>query len=273
MNESGTISAKRWSFLTAVVVLTLSLPAVWALPGGYWPESGGYALVQLGCTAVAAVICVVGIRAFAEQGSYRLLLMGLAFLCFGVLDLLHSLTAPGEPEFPLGGGENVSLWFNQLSRLLGSLLLLWSVLLPVGLAHPGLANSWRAIAYTALTGALLLTIALALPGTARSAPMLWEPVNGLTDLRRALELVALALQLVVTVSYFRLWERRHQDVLLLFALGMVGLALAGAAQIAQHNFYDVVFWLAYGYRLFAYGCFGAGIWTLVRPTTRHAASD
>lgn len=244
-------------------LLGLSLLLLAWLPAIYWPQSGAYTVLQLLRSAVAGAVVVVGVRGYAEHGSFRLLLMGLAFLCFGILDLFHSLAAPGEPSFPFGADEDLSLWFWQVSRLIGALLLLSSVLMPTGgMVQPTTRRD--AFLYVVATVVVLgMIVALLVVDT--SLPSLWHPEEGLTDLKRWLEILAIAIYTLVSLAYLRLWQRRRQDVLLVFALGMLGLAFAGIALNAQRSFYDLSFWLADAYKLFAYLCFGAGVWSLSRP--------
>jgi hypothetical protein len=261
-----------------LLALALACPLLVAthLPPAYWPESVGYALLQVGCSAVAGAIALVGVRAYAEQASRRLLLMGLAFLCFGVLDLFHSLAAPGEPTILFGTDENLSLWFWEVSRLLGSVLLLASVLVPSSQALDP-ASGRRALWWVAATalGLVVVTVLLTACGQSSAWPrasLLWAPEEGLTDLKRNLELLAVGLQGVVAVAYVRLWQRRRQDVLLGFALGMVSLALGGLALVLEHQFYDEVFWIGCAYKLFAYVCFALGVASLLRPSEAATSS-
>src|SRR4051794_31842380 len=105
---------KLRAFQVAAGMLAVALLLARWLPRAYWPESGGYALLQVLCSLVALAVCAVGVRAYAQAGSPRLLLMGLGFLAFAVLDFLHSWAAPGEPAFIVAADENLSLWFWQL---------------------------------------------------------------------------------------------------------------------------------------------------------------
>ncbi len=252
-------------FFAAALVLALALPAAWTAPDLRWPQSWGYTLVQVACTLIALVVFVVGVRAYALSGSLRLLLLGLAFLTFGVLDLLHSIAAPGEPYVPPVAGADLSLWFWRLSRVIGSALLLASVAVPS-------APTWRpgdhrrnAARYVALATFALAALTLGVTIVLGGAPSESEVTRGEPTIYRALELLAVMLQVVVVVAYLRLWRRRGQDVQLVFALGVLGLALAGTAFLAHREFYDAIFWFGYAYKVFAYLCFAFGVWLLVRP--------
>jgi len=276
MNEQAlrppTATRKLRAFRIAAAALALGLIGAWLLPHVRWPESWGYAVTQFACSLVAAVIFVIGIRAFAEHGNYRLLLLGLAFLSFGVLDLLHAISAPGDPTFLYVSGENLSLWFWACSRIVGSALLLLSVIVPSSRGRE--TDAGRHVGWwLLLAGGALVVIAFAVPLIATVAPSLWEPRRGLTTFKQALEAVAVLLQGVIAVAYLRLWQERRRDVLLVFALGMLSLALAGLAVIAQREFYDLPFWLGGAYRLIAYLCFAAGLWLLIRPAWRAPRGD
>ncbi|MCL5264864.1 MAG: hypothetical protein M1343_06690 [Chloroflexi bacterium] len=252
---------------TLVVLAAILLAARLTLSNGNYGGASLYFLLEVLGSILGLGVVYVGIRGYLESGSKRLLLMGLAFFSFAVLDIPYVISSPGGLSFILPEDENVALWFWEAGRLLGSSLLLASVLVPET-THLIVETGWKRMRYAIAWPAAILSGAVLYAALLRFSwpylPGLWDEVGGLTFLKTTSEWIAVFFQIGVALAYVQRYLRLRQDILLFFSLGTTCLGFTGIALTVHKSFYDSFFWVAQGYKMLAYVFFVLGVWHLSR---------
>ncbi|MFZ3161471.1 MAG: MASE3 domain-containing protein, partial [Rhodoferax sp.] len=210
-----------------LILLALALPLLW------WVSNPSrqvviepkiflllHTLAELFAVVVAMLIFVTGYRAILSTRKGAVVLLGLAFLGVGLLDLLHTLAYAGMPDLLTANSPQKSIYFWLAARLLAASALLTYVLVR---SVPEVSHQGKRLAL-----ALVLAVVggLAYVGLARPelVPTLFIPGQGLTSLKIGLEWLIIAINLATVLA---LWQ--HRLVLARECITALGLAAALSA--------------------------------------------
>ena len=195
-----------------LALLTLALPLLW------WVSSPArqfltepkafvfwHSVLELFAAMVAMLIFMIGYRAVLSARKRAVVLLGVAFLGVGLLDLLHALSYVGMSDALSPNSVHKTLFFWLAARLLAALALLVYVRLPTG-PEVGLRTKRLALV---LMLAVVCTLAFVGLVTPEHVPALFVPGQGLTPLNIALEWLVIGLNLA---TLGLLWQRRAAPV-------------------------------------------------------------
>lgn len=174
--------------LTALLLLASTLPAL------ILPHLPLHLLLETMAVAIAAMIFSLAWSLRKINDNSRLLLTGIGFLVVGLIDIVHTLTFIGMPDFITPNGPNKGIFFWLAARYVAALTLLGVAFLPV--------SDWTATRRNlALFAALCVTAGLWWFGTfhIESLPPMFIPGVGLTPLKVNLEYLVMLLYGIVAI--------------------------------------------------------------------------
>lgn len=202
-----------------------------AVPTLWWVYDPGHALqvppqvflLWHNCTELIAVLVsllvfVSGYRALLSARAGAVMLLAVAFLGVGLLDLFHMLSYVGMPDAVTPNSPRKSMFFWLAARLLAALALLAFVALPPVLKSALVQIRLGTLAVFAFVS---VTICLGLLAPAWT-PDLFKPGAGLTPLKIGMEWVIIGIHALALVM---LWRRcsaftATSSIPLGFALGL-----------------------------------------------------
>lgn len=219
-----------------LILLALALPLLW------WVSHPSrqvviepkiflllHTLAELFAVVIAMLIFVTGYRAILSTRKGAVVLLGLAFLGVGLLDLLHTVAYVGMPDLLTANSPQKSIYFWLAARLLAASALLTYVLVP---SVPEVSHQGKRLAL-----ALVLAVVggLAYVGLARPelVPALFIPGQGLTPLKIGLEWLIIAINLATVLA---LWQRR----VVLARECIMALGLAAALSAVSELFFTML---------------------------------
>lgn len=265
--------ASRWfAVLLAGLLLVRILPAPDAARGlsGYAPL---HTVMEVLAIAMASMVFGIVWTTQKYRPNGRTTVLGLGFLGVALLDMSHSLSYAGMPNFVTPSDPEKAINFWLAARSLAALALLWTAF------WPGRWNGWldRCPRPAALLGLLLLVGAvnylfLLHPD---QVPRTFLTGEGLTDFKIAFEYVLIALYGLAGVGFLR---QLHQPQ----ELGLVRLALASFTMAMSEFFFtlyanvtDVYNVSGHIYKIIAYGFLYRGLFveTVQAPYQHLLASE
>ncbi|MDP3522685.1 MAG: MASE3 domain-containing protein, partial [Hydrogenophaga sp.] len=204
--------------MTLIVVQFLA----WVIPAT--PGSQGishylplHGLMETVSILVALMVFAVGWNSRTDQVSGHTVLLACAFFAVACLDFSHTFSYTGMPEFftPNDPEKHLSFWLS--ARLLAAFSLLAVLLRPWALKEPGAK-------YLLFAGTLGLIVVIHWIVLAHQhvLPRLFIPGEGLTPLKKGLEYLCIALNLVTAALLWRRMQKlQPYDAPLLFAAVVV----------------------------------------------------
>ena len=194
--------------LAGLALLTLALPLLWwvsnpARQHVFAPVSFVFFhnLLELLSVVVAMLIFMTGYRAVLSARKAAVVLLGVAFLGVGLLDLLHALSYVGMPDALSVNSPHKSMFFWLAARLLAAAALLVYVGLPGAPEVSVSEKRWGLVLMLVGVG-VLGTLGLGWP---ERVPALFVPGQGLSPLKIGLEWLVISLNLI---TLGLLWQRR-----------------------------------------------------------------
>ncbi len=194
--------------LLGLVLLSAAVPALW------WVYTSGHTLqvrptvflLWHNCTELIAVLVsllvfVSGYRALLSARVGAVMLLAIAFLGVGVLDLLHMLSYTGMPDTITPNSPQKSMFFWLAARLTAALALLAYVALPPVLKLAQASVRWGMLAVFVVVCATIWS-GLSTPAW---TPDLFIPGKGLTPLKIGIEW---AIIVVLALALALLWAKR-----------------------------------------------------------------
>jgi len=251
--------------LLASLIIVVVLPAPHAAKGlaGYLPLH-----VILEVTAIAVATMAFGISWVTHQfraNSSRAMVLGVAFLGVALLDLGHSLSFPGMPDFVTPNSAEKAINFWLAARALAAMALLAAAFWPSGW-ETWLAGRSR---YASLSWVLGLVAATCYviwvhPGW---LPRTFTQAEGLTPFKVGFEYALIAAYVLAAIGF--LSRRRRRD-----GLGVTHLALASFTMAMAEFFFtlyanvtDIYNLFGHVYKFVAYSFVYRGLFveTIQRP--------
>lgn len=189
-----------------IVLLMLGLVVIWSLPplahsiAGYLPL---HTLLETAAIIIAMLIFAVGWNAYRRELPGKTLLLACAFLGVGLLDISHTLSYAGMPDFitPNSVEKSIDFWFG--ARTLAAVTLLMVAVTPW--------RPFRSEAYRYLLLAAVLVVIGVLHWLFLLHPEITPPTfipgEGLTLFKISYEYALIALNLVTALV---LWLRMRK---------------------------------------------------------------
>lgn len=238
-----------------IVLLVFMMGALW-LPephearglAGYVPL---HTTLEVFAIAVAAMVFGISWTTQKFRNDGRTMLTGVVFLGVGLLDLSHTLSFQGMPDFitPNGPGKSINFWF--AARSLAALGMLWLAFWPQSW-NPILNRVPRmgALAVTLGIVALANLVTLAWP---EALPETFNAETGLTPFKRLYELALISAYMLAGLGF--MLRLRHRE-----AFGAAFLAATALTMAISEFFFtvytdvaDVYNLMGHVYKLLAYG--------------------
>lgn len=223
-----------WSFLgprrearlnALLLALGLALLASSARP--FDPHVAGLAAylplhtaMEIFTIAVAALVFAVGWNSYSRERARNVVLLSCVFLAVALLDLAHTLSFPGMPDFVTPGVPEKAINFWLAARLCAALGLLASALLPW---RPFASERTRHALLAAVLGATALAYWIGL-NYAHLLPRTFVPGTGLTEFKiRAEYALGLVYLAAAILFYARMRPPRQAFLHYLFAASVVSV--------------------------------------------------
>lgn len=194
--------------ILGLVLLVSAIPALW------WVYDPGHALhveptafllwhncAELVAVLVSLLVFVSGYRALLSARVGAVMLLAVAFLGVGLLDLLHMLSYVGMPDAITPNSPQKSMFFWLAARLMAAFALLAYVALPPVLTS---AQTPTRLGIPVVFAVVCATVWYGL-STPALAPNLFVPGKGLTPLKIGLEWTIVG---ILALALTLLWLRR-----------------------------------------------------------------
>jgi signal transduction histidine kinase len=153
-------------------------------------------------------------------GNGQNLFLGVAFLSIGILDIFHTLSYHGMPDFitPNSVNKATQLWI--MARLVGA-----AAFLAAAFIRPDRTNRFvrplpLMVVGLAIPAAVMYLVVLH-PG---SMPAMFVDGVGLTPLKIRLEYLVVAMETAAALVFFRMYTKTHEDHLVYF-IGAMALGI------------------------------------------------
>ncbi|MCL6577691.1 EAL domain-containing protein [Kyrpidia sp.] len=242
--------------LIAVVgSMLLGFFAMWHCPDTFHlpdklPYISVHFLLELSSIAISWMIFSVGWHGVGENGIGSMAFLGSVFLAVGLLDVLHTLTYQGMPDFIGPSAAPVATAYWMAARLIEAVGILIATLLP---GRPYRRWVRRGLA----TGAILSVFLIAWAITTRldQLPALYIPGQGLTPLKIGLEYGVVVVHIATMVAIARLPGKLDPIDRGGMMVGLVAVALGELFFTRYVQVTDVYNLLGHIYKVLGYGFF------------------
>ncbi len=243
-------NAGRWVVgLLAVMVLSTLLPAPQASRGlsGYSPL---HTTLEVLSICAAAMVFGISWAVHKYRASGRALAVGMLFLGVAVLDLSHTLSYTGMPDFVTPSGIEKAINFWLAARLLAALALLIAVWSPERLDQ--WLNRRSRHLWLALVGGICVLAHLWFLRYPELTPRTFIDGVGLTPFKVMAEYVLIALYLLAANGLFFRSDRNRDFNTHYLALAALTMALSEIYFAVYANSSDAYNLLGHVYKAFAY---------------------
>ncbi|MEE4304674.1 MAG: MASE3 domain-containing protein, partial [Wenzhouxiangella sp.] len=189
------------------IILALLLAVLMAFPPAlpqdfdlYLPLHSAF---EIGSSAVAGLVFVVGWLSFQRRAPVSVLLIAVTFLGVALLDVGHLLSFQGMPDFvtPAGSEKAIRFWLG--ARLLAAAGMALAVIVPWN-QEP--APGWLRTTLLGLTLALVAALYTLILRVPERLPDTFDPEQGLTTFKIGAEYAVIALHLTTVGA---LWLQRR----------------------------------------------------------------
>lgn len=234
--------------LAALLILAIAPGATTVVVANYIPI---HTTLETFAISVALMIFVItwGIHKFRPSG--RLILVGLSFLAVALLDISHTLSYPGMPDFltPSHPEKAINFWLAARSAALAGLLIV--------AFFPDKLDKWfgSSSRYFALLGvlALILLVHFWFLGYPDSVPSTFDRETGLTDFKVAYEYTLMGGYLIAAWGFLlQVRHRRLYSASGLFAAAMI-MAMSEFLFTRYSDVSDLYNLAGHAYKIIAYG--------------------
>ncbi len=257
--------ASRWVYvLFTVMVLSTLLPAPEASRGlsGYLPL---HTALEVLAICAAAMVFGISWAVHKYRASGRALLVGMLFLGVAVLDLSHTLSFTGMPDFVTPSHIEKAINFWLAARLLAAIALLVAVWSPRSL-DPWLNQRSRTLWLVFIASICVLAHVwfLAYPET---TPHTFVDGVGLTPFKIYAEYVLTVLYLTAAIGLFFRQARSPEFNAPYLALASLTMALSEIYFTLYANTTDIYNLMGHLYKVIAYGFLSRALFvaTIERP--------
>lgn len=205
-----------------------------------------HTLMEFFGITISVAIFMIAWHSRVQGQTLRGLFLGLTFLIAGVLELFHTLSCPGLPDFITSNTSQKMILFKIWARLLTAGMLLCSSVLPVRRVKPH--RRWQYLGGAVFTLVISTYIIIFY---SNYFPLLFRAGHGITPLKILLTYVVVLLRSVAAYLYWGLYRKSHDYVwlLIIVALGIGNLGeLAFTLYSSLHDTYTL---LGHLYEIFA----------------------
>jgi signal transduction histidine kinase/CheY-like chemotaxis protein/HPt (histidine-containing phosphotransfer) domain-containing protein len=232
--------------LTLLLVCGPLLPAakLFSGPAGYLPV---HIILEFVVMAVSAMVFALGWNLRRQEENSQAVLLAAAGLGFALVDLAHTLSYQGMPDFITPSGPEKAINFWLAGRLMVALALLAAAILPLGRWPLSLCR--LALGGSVATALLVWWAGLYHPD---ALPRTFIPGQGLTAFKVGAELVEAALFAAAAVILLLRARREGKDNLYWLAASAWILALAGLFFTLYRDVTDLFNLLGHIYMALAY---------------------
>lgn len=265
--------ASLWLF-----VLTMSLLAVVWMPApdqarglaGYLPLHSAMEVVAI---AVAAMVFAISWATQRFHQDSRVLVLGVAFLGVAILDLTHTLSFAGMPDFITPSGAEKAINFWVAARALAALALLWVAFCPDRWAHwLNQCSKFWFLGKVLLGVAAIHYLFLARPD---AVPRTFIEGSGLTPLKIGLEYGLIAAYVLAAVGLLAAFARIRRQGTVYLSLASLTMAMSEYFFTLYANVTDVYNLAGHIYKIAAYGFLYRGLFveTIQKPYLDLVSAD
>ncbi len=236
--------------------LLVGLLLVWWLPApdaarglaGYTPL---HTVLEVLAMAVASMVFGTSWATQRYRVDGRAVVLGVGFLGVGLLDLAHTLSYPGMPDFVTPSGAEKAINFWLAARSLAAAVMLCIAFWPPAWERP--LN--RLSRHSALAGVLVLSAAVCWVLLLRPQwlPRTFVPGLGLTSFKLGFEYALIGAYLLAGVGYLRHLRRTRLFGAAPLAAAAITMAMSEFFFTLYANVTDVYNLLGHVYKVLAYG--------------------
>lgn len=205
-------------------------------------------LFELFSILISFAVFFVSYYSYSQSGNLRSIFLGSVFMLIGFIDLFHTLSFKGMPDFLIPNtGANRATTFWIVARLLGSIGFFVAGMIPVNRKA-----SLKRVFFLIIPIIVSLSILIAatyLPGL---FPPMYIEGKGLTGTKLSLEYIVMFL-LAAAVIKFVLEYNRTKDFLIVLFSGSLVLRIFSEFAFTHYNqVYDIYNYLGHVYKILAY---------------------
>lgn len=258
---------QSFAWLLALLVslwLLDTLPAPDAARGlaGYLPL---HTAMEVFSIAMAAMVFSISWVTQKYRSNGRAMVLGLGLLGVAVLDLTHSLSYAGMPDFITPSDPEKAIDFWLAARSLAALALLWAAFWPHRW-NPWLGERSR-YAGLAVVVVLVAGVHYVLLVHPQLVPRTFVPGTGLTPFKVGFEYVLIALYLLAGVGFLTHLHQGREFGLIRLALASFTMAMSEFLFTLYANVTDVYNVAGHLYKILAYAFLYRGLFveTVQRP--------
>lgn len=205
-------------------------------------------LFELLSILISFAVFFVSYYSYSQTGNLRSIFLGSVFMLIGSIDLFHTLSFKGMPDFLIPNtGANRATTFWIFARLLGSIGFLVAGMIPVNRKA-----SLKKVLFVAIPIVVSLSILIAVTYLPGLFPPMYIEGKGLTGTKISLEYIVMFL-LAAAVIKFVLEYNRTKDFLIVLFSGSLVLRIFSEFAFTHYNqVYDIYNYLGHVYKILAY---------------------
>ncbi|MCQ8105249.1 EAL domain-containing protein [Methylomonas sp. SURF-2] len=236
-----------------VLLLAIQLASIWSPPLYALQGMANYAplhtVVEVLAIVVSALVFATGWVVYQKEGSCNMMLLACGFLGVALLDLLHTLSYAGMPDWVTASSPEKAINFWLAARVMAIFAMFGVAFLPRrDLTNP--ASRWRILAGTLLAVGAVCWIVLSCP---HWIPRTFISGQGLTGFKKTSEYLLSSAYALLALRFFRkAGTRQIYDEVVLFGAAAT-MAMSEVFFTLYADVTDIFNLLGHIYKIVAYG--------------------
>lgn len=248
-------SSEIQNFTVGLIILLVGLVSVWIFPtpdvakglSSYVPL---HTVMEVLAVSVAAMVFGISWATHRLRPNSRALVLGVSFLGVALLDLSHTLSYAGMPDFVTPSSPEKAINFWLAARLLAALAFVWVAFWPTHLA------SWIARRSQYWTLAIVLVIVGVIHYVFLFHPAIIPRTfiegQGLTPFKITFEYGLIVIYLVAGFGFFKRWRKKREVSDSILAMSALTMAMSEFFFTLYANVTDIYNVAGHIYKIIAF---------------------
>ncbi|MBF0552011.1 MAG: PAS domain S-box protein, partial [Deltaproteobacteria bacterium] len=215
-------------------------------------------IIELFSVLVSLSIFGVGWYAFDQSKNHQALFLSTACLAIGLMDLMHTLSFPGMPNFITPSSTNKGILFWISARLTSAVAFFTSAYIYPESVKRGCSKFNLLTAALAVTGLVFVGV-FYFPGY---LPAMFIEGSGLTPIKVCLEYLVVSLFALSFAAYWKRFTKTGDRVLIWYLAAFIVCIFSELAFTLYKSAYDTYNLLGHLYKLAAFYMIYQGIFTI-----------
>lgn len=207
-----------------------------------------HTIFEFASILVSFSVFTVAYFIYEESKNLRLIMFGCLFLLMGGLDLFHTLSYEGMPDFFIvndSANRATTLWI--LSRFLGSLGFMFTISIPINRT----SNIKKEFLST-VTTIFAITLFFIVTYYPNFFPPMYLEYEGLTDIKIFMEYIIILILVVSFILIAKSYKRTNSNIEYKFMIALVLLIFSEFSFTSYGNIYDVFNYIGHLYKVIAF---------------------